>query len=209
LTIKRRSFLAGLCSLFPALSLAGYPPSLDKNGDIELMHRIVKSFPDQTNHDLFKNGTPANTTCMAFLLTIKDDADPGKLRISIKQAVADAAVDYQLSDIFSENINERDYTNHDRFRMATPDALEVSAIVSAANRIARQTMRGMGNHYAVFSDHILVWYSRTPVDTPVCRLGKNVVIHPNRDDYFFKVKGISLTWKHHRMLRKLGYKRVS
>ena len=98
--------------------------------------------------------------------------------------------------------------------MITPEALEISSIVRASNRIARITRRGRGNHYAVFDDHILVWYAQigdrksSACDNPVARVGKNVIINSNFKDYFFKVKGIRLTDNHHTILNQLGYKRI-
>lgn len=166
----------------------------------QLMHRIISSFPEQI---------PSEGNVMGFLITNEEKAG-----FRIENKVANASEEYDLEDIFTDDFADETYENYDRTQMATPEALEVSSIVRASNRIARITRRGAGNHYAVFNDHILVWYAQTgdrkssACDTPVARVGKNVIINSNFKDYFFKVKGIRLTDNHHTILNQLGYKRI-
>ena len=166
----------------------------------QLMHRIVSSFPEQI---------PSEGNVMGFLIT-----NDNKTGFRIENKVAKASEEYDLEDIFTDDIADETYEIYDRTQMATPEALEVSSIVRASNRIARITRRGAGNHYAVFNDHILVWYTQTgdckssAYDTPVARVGKNVIINSKSKDYFFKVKGIRLTDSHHIILKQLGYKRI-
>lgn len=166
----------------------------------QLMHRIISSFPEQM---------PSEGNVMGFLITTTD-----KTGIRIENKVANASEEYDLEDIFIDDFADETYENYDRTQMITPEALEISSIIRASNRIARITRRGCGNHYAVFSDHILVWYAQTgdhkssAYDAPVARVGKNVIINSNFKDYFFKVKGIRLTDNHHTILNQLGYKRI-
>lgn len=166
----------------------------------ELMRRIVTSFPEQY---------PGEGNVMGFLITNRN-----KNGFTIENKVANASEEYNLEDIFVDDLKDQDYFDYDRSNMITPEALEVSSIVRAGNKIALITRRGRGNHYAVFHDHILVWYAQNSnfesrkYDTPVARVGKNVIINSNFKDYFFKVKGIKLTDEHHEMLEKLGYKRI-
>lgn len=166
----------------------------------QLMHRIIASFPEQM---------PSEGNVMGFLTTTTD-----KTGIRIENKVANASEEYDLEDIFADDFADETYENYDRTQMITPEALEISSIVRASNRIARITRRGRGNHYAVFNDHILVWYAQTgdskssAYDTPIARVGKNVILNSNFKDYFFKVKGIKLSDEHHIILEKLGYKRI-
>jgi hypothetical protein len=207
MTVSRRSFLASIGAA-TAIAVADvlFRPltGLFQQSETEaLMHRVVASFGDQTT------GLPADATnVMGFLLDTVRNSD-SELRITIKQFVVDQQKSYDLNQIFVDSIQERDYSNYDRANMVTPDALSVSAVISASNCIARNTRRGAGKHYAVFPDHILVWYAASPVDTPLCRMGCNVLIHPQHSEYFFRIRGIQLTDSDHKKLAQLRYNRIS
>jgi hypothetical protein len=207
MTISRRSFLAsiGAAATIAVADVLFRPlAGLFQQSETEaLMHRVVASFGNQSD------GLPANTSnAMGFLLETVQRPD-SNFGITIKKFVVDQQKSYSLNEIFVNDIEERDYSNYDRTSMVTPDASPVSSVVSASNRIARNTRRGAGKNYAVFPDHILVWYAASPVDTPVCRIGRNVLVHPQHTKYFFRIRGIHLNSSDHAKLAQLGYNRIS
>lgn len=207
MTVSRRSFLAsiGAAATIAVVDTVFRPlAGLFQQSETEaLMHRVVASFGNQSA------GLPTNTpNAMGFLIDTVQRPE-NNFGITIKNFVIDLNKDYNLDEIFVDDIEERDYSNYNRTNMAVPDALAVSSVVSASNRIAQNTRRGAGKNYAVFPDHILVWYAASPVDTPVCRMGRNVLVHPQHRKYFFRIRGIHLNSSDHAKLDQLGYNRIS
>tara|TARA_B110000238_G_scaffold174358_1_gene194015 strand:+ start:147 stop:710 length:564 start_codon:yes stop_codon:yes gene_type:complete len=84
----------------------------------------------------------------------------------------------------------------------------VHSVVRAANKIAYKTRRGAGNFYAVFPDHILVWYRGNlndigqTCDTPIQVIEDTIIPHRYLKDYFVKVEGVLLTDEDHAILEK-------
>ena len=161
--------------------------------DLEKLEKIIQSFPEAqlTASD--------NHLRMTFFLHTGKMVE-GHLGLQCSNAVVDCTKPYDLHTFLQEDLTELKFDN------PRPN---VSAIVSGANRIAKQTRRGKGNHYAVMSDHILVWYKGENIyDTPIQRVGNNLAYGPNYMDYFVRVRGVSLVHDDHGMLKTLGYQRV-
>jgi hypothetical protein len=92
----------------------------------------------------------------------------------------------------------------------TEDTPSVPAVVRASNKVALQSRRGKGNNYAIFPDHILVWYSGTNVpDNPFIRVGNNISKSPNINECFHRVEGITLTDDDHKILADMGMNRIA
>ena len=201
--MKRRSFLFGLAALLPTTAFASNLPhsiaaSTVSRSDYILnnyptMIRVVDSFPKITSggQGLYR----------ANFLNVKRN-DNNQFGLTIKAQVVDTNQNYTLDKIFMEDdIEVLDYLDREH---------TVSAIVSGANRVAKKTSRGKGNHYAVFEDHVLIWFrgKASDYDTPVQMIGNNLAYNDNYKDYFVKVKCKRLTDDDHKHLERIGYTRV-
>lgn len=193
--MNRRTFIGSVIavSAVPRVGI-GAETSTAALLDQQLKYRIVESFPNQTVEGSLK-------TVMGFFMdTRKELSDENHFAIEMKNFSINQEEEFVLDDIFPSEIHEISY------EYGKP---EVSYIVKAANRIARQTRRGMGNHYAEFSDHILVWYQgNSKVDSPIINMGKNAFKHPRQANYFVRVIGLNITDEHHEQLKTLGYTRI-
>jgi len=166
------------------------------HADIGLQTKIISSLPVQ---GLGPDGVPINGKVLGFLLH-KRSTDPETNGIEVKKHVIDSREHYDLSEIFSDDFEQMESKND-----STPGFID---IIRASNKIARKSMRGKGTHYAVFSDHVLVWYAGSVYDSPLSRVGSNVLIHPDYKNYFVKVMGVSLSDEDHEKLSKLNYTRI-
>lgn len=188
--LSRRSFIQS--SLAAVIVASVGIPMFDY--DLVNLEKIVRSFPSAP---LTQSDNPLR---MIFFLHTSKMVE-GHIGLQCSNAVADCTKPYDLKPFLNE-----DFTNL-TFENPRPS---VSAIVSGANRVAIQTRRGKGNHYAVMSDHILVWYKGHNIyDTPIQRVGVNIAYGPNFKDYFVRVRGVSLTRDDHSILKTLGYERVA
>lgn len=188
--LSRRRFVQS--SLAAVIVASVGVPMFDS--DLGNLEKIVQSFPLAL---LTQSDNPLR---MTFFLHVGKMVE-GHLGLQCSNAVVDCTKPYDLNPFLDEDFTELTFEN---------PRPSVSAIVSGANRIAKQTRRGRGNHYAVMSDHILVWYKGQNIyDTPVQRVGANLAYGPNFKDYFVRVRGVSLTRKDHNILETLGYERVA
>jgi hypothetical protein len=202
--MKRRSFIAGFLAAIstaaiPLPAFAASPTKMSSKMSYALdnypkMLRVVETFP---KIDFLGNGQLER---MSFMIMKKC---PDNMGITIESQVADPSKEFTLDKIFLEDdITTLEYCNTRPM---------INAIISGANRVAAQTRRGKGNYYAIFSDHVLVWYQskNSHYDVPVQMIGKNLVYNPNYKDYFVRVKcDNKLTDEHIQHLEKLGYTRV-
>lgn len=187
--LSRRNFILSALAATSVVSL-GVPIF---NNDLINLEKVIQSFPSAP---LTQSDNPLR---MTFFLHVGKMVE-GHLGLRCSNAVADCTKPYNLQSFLYEDFTELSFDEPRH---------NVSAIVSGANRVAKQTRRGRGNHYAVMSDHILVWYKGQNIyDTPIQRVGVNLAYGPNFKDYFVKVKNISLTREDHSMLKKLGYERI-
>lgn len=208
--MNRRSFIAGLAALLPTSALASgiqIPAAIPTSApnmayalnNYPTMLRVVQSFPKTPVTDF---SMPNRT----HFVTMQTAETSNEMMLTVKADICDPSENFMLDKIFLEDdievldLRERDHT--------------VSAIVSGANRIARKTRRGKGNHYAIFEDHVLVWYQNSnsifgpTYDAPAQMLGNNLAYHSNYKDYFVRVKCKELTDEDHANLKKLGYTKV-
>ena len=135
--------------------------------DKQLKHRIIAAAPNQT--------VEGSRTAMGFFMNTRQTTAENEFAIQVDNFTIDQEETFVLDDIFPAEIHEISY------EYGKP---EVSYVVKAAARIAKQTRRGMGNHYAVLSDHILVWYQGcSHSDAPIINMGKNAFKHPKQNDF--------------------------
>ena len=195
--MDRRTFIGSVITALTTPTIAfGAQPSSVAILDEHLKHRIVASFPNQTT-------LGAKNAMGFFLNALKNPKSlEDKFKIQINNFTIDQDEDYNLDEIFPTEIHEISYESNKS---------EISHVVKAANRIARYTRRDMGNHYAVFSDHILVWYQGpdTQLDGPIINMGKNAFKHPNQNDYFARINNLKLTDENHKQLEEIGFKRIT
>lgn len=190
--MKRRTFLSGLLSILPAASFAS-GLNFSKNADTELMHRVVESFPKTRLNEAYLH-MPMH---MTFFLVMYYQGNWG---LKLTNDAVDITQEYTLDKIFHDDLLEMKF--EDRWP-------EVPKVVSSGNKIAVKTRRGKGNRYAVFSDHVLVWYEgNNPYDNAVQKAGKNLVYNPNYKDYFVRVRDVVLTEEDHANLAYNRFKRI-
>jgi hypothetical protein len=199
--MKRRSFITGILALIPAVTIPlpvfASAPSAKMAyalNNYPTMLRVVESFPKTPVTDF---SMPNRT----HFLTMKTMETSDQIGLRIEAGVVDPSQSFMLDKIFMEdNIDVLDFRDRNN---------TVSAIVSGANRIARKTRRGKGNHYAVFEDHVLVWYAgKSNFDAPAQMMGNNLAYHSNYKDYFVRVLCNKLTDTDHNHLENIGYTRV-
>lgn len=192
--MKRRTFI-GSAIAASAVSTMGMDAQKPTAAllDEQLKYRIVKSFPSQT--------VEGAKTAMGLFMETKQTMVENELMFQVKKFETDQEKPFVLDNIFPAEIYEISY------EYGKP---EISYVVKAANEIERRTRRGMGNHYAVLDDHILVWYQgKSQYDAPIINMGKNAFKHPRQADYFVRVTGLNLTDEHHKKLKTLGYTRIT
>lgn len=191
--MKRRTFLSGLIYTLPTASFAS-GLNIFKNPDVEIMHKVVDSFPKTLL-------SPAHLDMpihMTFFLVMYYQGNWG---LKVTSDAVDITKEYTLDKIFYDDLVEINFEGRGH---------EASKIVSAGNKIAVRTRRGRGNRYAVLSDHVLVWYEgNNPYDNAVQRAGKNLVYNPNYKDYFVRVKDVHLSNRDHEILAYNGFKRIT
>lgn len=187
--LSRRNFILSSLATVSVISL-GVPTF---NNDLGSLEKVIQSFPEV---ELMASENPLRMTFFMHM----GKWDNGQLGLKCSNVVVDCMESYDLQAFLGEDFTELSFDEPRH---------NVSAIVSGANRVAKQTRRGRGNHYAVMSDYILVWYKGQNIyDTPIQRVGVNLAYGPNFKDYFVKVKNVSLTREDHSMLKKLGYERI-
>jgi hypothetical protein len=202
--MKRRSFITGLLAAIPTISLASgiqIPAAIPASApnmayalnNYPTMLRVVESFP--------KTPTDFSTLNRTHFLTMQKMETSDQIGLRIEAGVVDPSQSFMLDKIFMEDdIEVLDFRDRNH---------TVSAIVSGANRIARKTRRGKGNHYAVFEDHVLVWYAgKSNFDAPAQMMGNNLAYHTNYKDYFVRVLCNKLTDTDHNHLEHIRFKRV-
>jgi hypothetical protein len=203
--MKRRSFITGLLSAIPTISLASgiqIPTAISTStskfdyalNNRPTMIRVVESFPKTPVIDF---SMPNRT----HFLTMGNMKTSDQIGLRIEAGVVDPSQSFMLDKIFMEDdIEVLDFRDRNH---------TVSAIVSGANRIARKTRRGKGNYYAVFEDHVLVWYAgKSNFDAPAQMMGNNLAYHNNYKDYFVKVQCKDLTDEDHVHLNTIGFTKV-
>jgi len=202
--MKRRSFIAGLAALFstsmfasgiqiPAAIPTSAPNMAYALNNYPTMMRVVKSFPKTPVADF----SMPNRTHFMTMAKLED----GHLRFRIDAGTVDPSTNFMLDKIFLEDdIEILDFRDRNH---------TVSAIVSGSSRIAMKTRRGKGNHYAVFEDHVLVWYAgKSNYDAPAQMMGNNLAYHNNYKDYFVRVLCNPLTDTDHAHLNTIRFTRV-
>jgi hypothetical protein len=118
----------------------------------------------------------------------------------LKQQI-DSNENYSLEDLIPADIPTTVYKE---------DTSATHAVITSAQDIAYQSRRGKGNRYAVFPDHILVWYSGDSVyDNPLVRVGNNISKSPNIKECFHRIEGINLTDDDHKILANIGLNRIA
>jgi hypothetical protein len=195
MNMDRRQAIAGAAA---TVVLASMPiPTVAKALSPEkaaILTKIAATFPVI---DGIQRGTGEKV--MAFFMTanIKTEDTMG-FRIIKEQVDPDA--EYELANLIPEDIETMSSNANGTFD-----------IIQASNLIAKKTRRAQGNHYAVFPDHILVWYKSiiSQYDSPIIQAGSNVSYNPNAKDYFVRVEGITLSDEDHEALSKNGMIRVA
>ena len=188
--LSRRNFILSALAATSVASL-GVPIFNDDLGSLE---KVIQSFPEV---ELMASENPLRMTFFMHM----GKWDNGQLGLKCSNVVVDCMESYDLQAFLGEDFTELSFDEPRH---------NVSAIVSGANRVAKQTRRGRGNHYAVMSDHILVWYKGQNIyDAPIQRVGNNLAYGPNFKDYFVKVKGFTLTQNDHDLLEYNGFTRIS
>jgi hypothetical protein len=194
--MKRRSFIAMAIAAFATPALPAFPALQIQNEN--LIGKMLSSFPAMEK-------TPEKE--FAFFMTTRrrDDEGNSEITFSIEKVITqDKNMDKFFDDIEELDMSERQEKHR------------VSAMVSGGSRIAVKTRRGRGNHYIVFPDHILIWYSgnyettAAKYDTPLQTFGDDTIaLNPNFSDYFIKIKNIKLTNEDHSLLKELNFKRIA
>lgn len=188
--MNRRSFLGGFIAGVASLYLPNAAYSILHDVDYFKKIAVVNSFPV----------IPVNTPGSQYIMFLCNNGEH-PLGLTIKTQGVDSEENFQLDKIFSEDLTTLEYAD-------TRPML--NAVISGANKVAMQTKRGRGNHYTVFSDHILVWYqAKNYVDGAAQLVGSNIAYNPNYKDYFVRVKcDNSLSDKDYRILEELGYTKI-
>jgi hypothetical protein len=199
--MNRRKFMAGTTAILGSAMLPFASPAF--SAEQNMQKAVLKSFP----YSKFVDSTRRKQ--MGFFLSSKCSNDNGKLQFQMIKAVT---VD---PDVMIETAFPNDIEVLDMSERSITHVHRVSSIISAGNRVARKTRRGKGNFYAVFPDHILVWYRGNlndiglTADTPIQMVEDTIVPHENIKDYFVKVEGILLTDQDHVILKQNNFTRIT
>lgn len=188
--MKRRAFIIGsiatIAAVNPAIAASYSSYNYSKMFDVV---NAFHNFPVEEN----------SKSIYTMFVVISDRA-PG---ISIETQTVDASEKFQFDKIFYEDdITTLEYGSTRRM---------LNAIISGGNRVAVQCRRGRGNHFAQFSDHVLVWYQSksTCIDSPAYRLGKNIAYNSKYKDYFVRVRcDDKLSEQDLKILEQMGYTKV-
>jgi hypothetical protein len=196
--MNRRKFMAGTTAILGSAMLPFAAPAFSAEQDMQ--KAVLKSFPYSKFTD------PTRRKQMGFF--IGNEMGPDfKLRVT-KAVTVDA--DVMIETAFPNDIEVLDMSER-----CTTHVHRVSSIISAGNRVAAKTRRGKGNFYAVFPDHILVWYKSTRseshamMDSPIQVVEDTIVPHENLKDYFVKVEGVLLTDQDHVILEQNNFTRIT
>lgn len=158
------------------------------------MIRVMESFPDTP----IVNGINLYRTD----LWITKYQSHNSYQLTAETHYINSTERFQLDKIFLEDdIEVIDFKNSNNI---------VPAIMLGANKIAAKTRRSKGNHYAVFENHVLIWYSSKTIaeDTPVRLVGSNAVYSSKYKDYFIRVNHNKFTNDDHAALHSLGMIRI-
>lgn len=195
--MDRRSFIAGVLSAVPLASapnFAGAASSVIPDETQLLKERIVSLFPLLE----IKEGTQ-NVMSSHMLAKKTEDGEYG---FRVEKVVTDVTQKYDLDELFPDDIFFTDFSYFDNMK-------NIPCMTSGRNHIAIATRRARGNHYAVFPNHILIWYKgKSDYDSPFTRVGKNIAKHPNYKNYFVKVRGVKLSDEDHEILASQNFTRV-
>jgi hypothetical protein len=162
---------------------------------------VLKSFP----YSKFVDSTRKQ---MGFFISSKPLHDTGGYNFTMLSAT-NIEPEEMIETAFPNDIEVMSERNGDTHMHG------VFSVVRAANKIARKTRRGKGNFYAVFPDHILVWYRGNlnhhglTCDTPIEVVEDTIIPHKYLKDYFVKVEGISLTDQDHVILKQNNFTRIT
>lgn len=197
--MKRRDFIATSAAFFATANVSFASPFLAE--DIETFKKVLNSFDSDMRLLRGNRGTwhlYENKRTTWFLTYNQDDL--------VKKFVS----------VESDYINyDREYDPLDIYSKFKPEEFlcrktAIGQVYRAINLIAQKTLRSRANHYAVFSDHILFWYKgrHNLQDTPIKRVGRNIALHPNWNDYFIRVKGFELSDYSKYVLSEIGVTEV-
>jgi hypothetical protein len=193
--MNRRKFMAGTTAILGSamLPFTGSSLSATLSAEQYMQKAVLKSFP----YSKFVDPTRRNQ--MGIFISSKNLDDRGKHKISVYNEV-NVQPDKIIETAFPNDIEVMSERNGDTHMHG------VFSVVKAANKIAYKTRRGAGNFYAVFPDHILVWYRGNlndnghTCDTPIQVIEDTIIPHRYLKDYFVKVEGVLLTDEDHAVL---------
>ena len=197
--MNRRKFMVGTTAILGSAMLPFSAPAFSAEQNTQKV--VLKSFP----YNKFSHPTRKQ---MGFFMGYKMNPEGGNLGLDITSAV-NVEPEEMIETAFPNDIEVLDMSER-----CTTRAHRVSSIISAGNRVATKTRRGKGNFYAVFPDHILVWYrgnlndNGQTCDTPIQVVEDTIIPHKNLKDYFVKVEGISLTDQDHVILKQNNFARI-
>jgi hypothetical protein len=200
--MNRRKFMVGTTAILGSAMLPFAAPAFSAEQDMQ--KAVLKSFPYSKFVD------PLQRKQMGFFLSSKNLDDRGKHKISFCNEV-NVQPDEMIETAFPDDIEVLDMSE----RNGDTHMYGVHSVVRAANVIAYKTRRGAGNFYAVFPDHILVWYrgnlhaNGLTLDTPIQVVEDTIIPHKNLKDYFVKVEGILLTDQDHARLKQNNFTRIT
>jgi hypothetical protein len=186
--INRRNFMAGTTAILGSAMLPFAAPAFSAEQDMQ--KAVLKSFP----YSKFTN--PTCRKQMGFFMSNITGPD---FKLQMVSAV----------NVEPDEMIETAFPNDIEVMSGMSDGTHVHgvhSVVRAANKIAYKTRRGAGNFYAVFPDHILVWYRSTGserfamMDSPIQVVEDTIIPHKNLKDYFVKVEGVLLTDEDHAVL---------
>jgi hypothetical protein len=196
--MNRRKFMVGTTAILGSAMLPFAAPVFSAEQDMQ--KAVLKSFPYSKFTD------PLGRKQMGFFMSNITGPD---FELQIDKAV-NVEPDEMIETAFPNDIEVLDMS-----KTSTTHVHRVSSIVSAGNRVGFITRRGRGNFYAVFPDHILVWYRGNlgdnghSHDTPIQVVEDTIIPHKNLKDYFVKVEGILLTDQDHARLKQNNFTRIT
>jgi hypothetical protein len=191
--LNRRNFMVTTTAALGTAMLPFTASSLTMEQNVQ--DAVLKSFP----HGL-KLSNPTLGKHMAYFLSSKLESSQGQFSIEICKEVS-VEPDEAIKTAFPDDIEVLDMGERNNTHIR-----RVSSIVSAGSKIAVKTLRGRGNFYAVFPDHILVWYrgelddNKHTYDTPIQVIEDTIVPNKSLKNYFVKVEGVLLTDEDHAVL---------
>lgn len=176
--MNRREFITRLTAALPFASVA-YMASADEV--LSMQHKVIQSFVEQS---------ATGKKHLITYYTLRKCEQDNQFSFGFKNGIIDNTdKEYDPTTVFNGDFPVLDYKGKYN---AKKD--KVCNIIRAANRIAAVTRRGRGNRFAQFPDHVLVWYQgHNPYDSPIQRIGKNIFLHPDYNNFFVKIDGIHLT----------------